>query len=311
MLDIIYIIIGLVGLFFGGDALVKGAARIAESFGISTLIVGLTIVSLGTSAPELIVNVSAALSGSTELALGNVLGSNVANIALILGLAGVITPIQVHISLIRREIPLAIFLSFALFGMALDGRIVGIDTVLLLIGLVGVNALFIYLARQSDDVVESDAAPSIEAINRPLEFGRLAGGILVLVIAAQLLVTGAVNIATQLGVSELVIGLTLVAFGTSLPELAATVVAALRKETDILVGNIIGSNIYNIVAVLGITSVVRGIPVADEALAVQFPAMLAFTVLMFPFSLNQKFGRWEGFTLLVGYAAFLAITFNG
>lgn len=309
MQDILYIVLGLVGLFFGGDSLVKGAARLAESFGVSSLIVGLTVVAIGTSSPELLVNVSAALNGSTELALGNVVGSNIANIGLILGIAGMITPLFVHLSLIRREIPIDIAFSLILFGLAIDGQLKAGDGMILVAGLIGVTGLFIYTARTDTTELASDRIPTA-TINRAFELGRIAAGIAVLVVAAELMVRGATHIATELGVSELVIGLTLVAFGTSLPELAATIVAAMRHETDILVGNIVGSNIYNIVAVLGITSLIRPIPVEQSALELQFPAMIVFTILMLPFALNQRFNRWESFIFLVGYVSFLVVTFT-
>lgn len=288
----------------------KGAARLAESFGVSSLIIGLTVVSIGTSSPELIVNVSAAFNGTTQLALGNVVGSNIANVGLILAIAGVMTPVVVHVSLIRREIPIAIALSVLLFLIAWQGRQIGfVEGVILVVLMAAVTGLFIYLAQTGPDTLAEDYIPT-DAINRGVELGRVGAGVVVLVIGAQLMVEGATNIAVALGVSELVIGLTLVAFGTSLPELAATVVAALRKETDILVGNIIGSNIYNIVAVLGITAIIRPVPVEDDiALTVQFPVMIAFIVLMLPSSMNERFSRWEGITFIVGYFAFLAVTF--
>lgn len=307
--DVVYIIIGLIGLFIGGDSLVKGAARLAESFGVSSLIIGLTVVSIGTSSPELVVNVSAALDGSTELALGNVVGSNIANVGLILAIAGIMTPVVVHVSLIRREIPIAIGLSLLLFVMAWQGHVIGlVEGVILLVLMIIITGLFIYLAQTGPDTLPDDYIPT-DKINRVFELSRVAVGVIVLVVSAQLMVAGATNIARALNVSELVIGLTLVAFGTSLPEPAATVVAALRKETDILVGNIIGSNIYNIVLVLDLTALIRPVPVEDVALTTQFPVMLAFIILMLPFSLNERFGRWEAVTFLVGYFGFLIVTF--
>jgi len=309
MQDIVFIVVGLLGLFIGGDSLVKGAARLAESFGVSSLIIGLTVVSIGTSSPELIVNVSAAFNGSSELALGNVVGSNIANVGLILGVGGIITPLVVHISLIWREIPIAIALSVLLFVLALDGSINRAEGMLLILCLFAVTGLFLFLAQKDTDTLPDDYIPT-ENIHRLFELGRIAVGVAVLVFGAQLLVEGATNIARAMGVSELVIGLTLVAFGTSLPELAATIVAAFRRETDILVGNIIGSNIYNIVSVLGFTSIIREVPVDDVALRIQFPVMLAYIILVLPFSLNQRFSRWESMTFLAGYAAFLAVTFS-
>jgi cation:H+ antiporter len=310
--DILFIVLGLVGLFFGGDNLVRGAARLAASFNVSPLIIGLTIVAFGTSAPELIVNISAALEGSTELSLGNVLGSNVANIGLILGVSGVIAPITVAAHLVRREIPILIGISLVFFVLALNGNISRVDGVLLVIGLVVFNIIFLQLAMQGED--ESPQVADIEvevpktAAFRRKEVIRFLFGAAVLIVGGQLMVTGATNLATDLGVSQLVIGVTLVAFGTSLPELAASIIAAVNKQTDILVGNIIGSNIYNILAVLGITAIVEPVPVTDDALLIQFPVMIVYTFLLLPFALDRVFERWEAGLFLGGYAVFIVAT---
>lgn len=310
--DIAFVVIGLIGLFIGGDNLVRGASRLAASFDISPLIIGLTIVAFGTSAPELIVNLAAALEGSTELSLGNVVGSNVANIGLILGVSGLIAPIAVSAHLVRREIPILIGVSIVFFVLALNGSVSRVDGVLLVVGLVVFNVVFLQLALSGEnetpqvDEIEINV-PKTPAFRRK-EILRFLFGAVVLIIGGQLMVTGSTAIATDLGVSELVIGITLVAFGTSLPELAASIVAAAKKQADILVGNIIGSNIYNILAVLGITAIVEPVPVTDDALLIQFPVMILYTFLLLPFALDRMFERWEAGLFLVGYGVFIGAT---
>ena len=314
ILDIIFVLLGLIALYFGGDNLVAGASNLAKGFGISPLIIGLTIVAFGTSTPELIVNISAAIQGSNDLALGNVIGSNVANIGLILGVAGMITPIAVAAHLVRREIPMLLGISLFVFILATNGDISRVDGVLLVMGLIAFNVLFLYLAQQEKEDQELKDFKEIEkqddeTINFGREIIRFLFGLGLLIVGGQLMVQGATNIARELGVSDLVIGLTLVAFGTSLPELSASVIAALKDETDILVGNIIGSNIYNILAVLGLTALLEPIPVTDDALRIQFPAMLIYTFLLLPFALDRTFTRLESGIYLTGYAAFIAFTF--
>lgn len=312
---IVYIVIGLVGLFWGGEWLVKGAERLAVSFGISPLVVGLTIVAAGTSAPELIVNVSAALQGSTELALGNVVGSNIANIGLILGIAGLIAPIGVAAILVRREIPLMIAISGAAFLMALDHKIGRFDGIALTIGFILFTVTFIYLETRDkpDEALHDFQELKAELTNghRLRELGRLLVGTVLLVIGAQAMVKGATAIAEEMGVSQLVIGLTLVAFGTSLPELATSIIASFRKQTDILVGNIIGSNIFNILLVLGTTGFIRNIPVASNSVRFDMPVMLVYSVVLLPVAFDLKLHRWEAAIFLVGYLAFVFLTFSG
>lgn len=309
--DIVFVVIGLIGLAFGGDLLVRGASRLASSFGVSALIIGLTIVAFGTSAPELLVNVSAALKGSTGLALGNVVGSNIANIGLILGVSGLLVPVGVKAILIRREIPFLITVSIVMFVMATNGQMDRVDGIILFAGAIAFNLFFYFEAKNdSEELTEeadqfSDAVSHThEDINRVFEFARVIGGILTLAIGAQAMIEGATNIAEEVGVSDLVIGITLVAFGTSLPELAASVTAAMRNQTDILVGNIIGSNIFNILIVLGLTSIIKPVPVPDSALNTELPIMLAYAVLLLPFAMNRILSRREGALLFGTYILF-------
>ena len=319
MPDVMLIVVGLVALFLGGDALVRGAARLASSFGMSPTVVALTVVAFGTSVPELLVSVNAAQRGASVLALGNVIGSNIANIGLILGLAAIISPIAVEWRLIRREIPLLAFVSVVVFVLALDGQISALEGFLMVLGFVAFTLYSYGLAwrerrRIEPEIEEYNALEGITppvAVKRPREFARLALGIVLLGFGAQWTVEGATGIARALGMSELVIGLTLVAFGTSLQELASTLMAAWRKENDIVVGSIIGSNIANLLAILGVAALVQPVPVAQGALTFQLPVMLGFTLLLAPFLLDRVIQRREGAVLLAGYVGFILISFFG
>jgi cation:H+ antiporter len=313
-MDILYIIIGLVGLVWGGNWLVTGASRLAESFGIPRLIVGLTIVAFGTSAPELLVNLSSVLNGSTDLALGNVLGSNISNIGVILGIAGLITPIMVQSILLRREIPIMIGTAVLAYVLSLDGQLNQLDGIILVMCFVAFNALMIWVtlkdkrAVTAPDVAEFPAE-EVVAINRLLELARLVVGLIILVIGANLTVTGAINIATAIGISELVIGVTLVAIGTSLPELMASLIAAIRKESDLAIGNVVGSNIMNILLILGSTSVIQPVNVPASTLQFDFLVMIGFTVVLLPLAWTSgRLARWECGLFLLGYVGFVVVT---
>ncbi|MCU0482022.1 MAG: calcium/sodium antiporter [Anaerolineae bacterium] len=314
LLDIVYIIIGIIGLVWGGNWLVTGSARLAESFGIPRLIVGLTIVALGTSSPELLVNLSSVLNGSTDLALGNVVGSNISNIGIILGISGIIAPIVVHATLIRREIPIMIVVAVGMYLLALDGQLNQFDGILLLLGFVAFNGLMIWVTLQNrplahvDDVAEF-STQEIRSIKRPIELARLVAGLVILIVGANLTVQGAINIATALGVSELIIGITIVAVGTSLPELMASLIAAIRKESELAIGNVVGSNIFNILLILGTTSAIQPINIPPSALQFDILVMLAFSLLLFPLAwMGNKLDRWECGVLLAGYVVFVLVT---
>jgi cation:H+ antiporter len=318
-LNIVYVVIGLVGLFFGGNWLVQGASRLAASLGIPALVIGLTVVAFGTSTPELLVSLDAARKGVPEIAIGNVVGSNIANIGLILGLAGVIAALPIQISLLRREIPITIVASVAVFVLALDGSINQLEGALLFGGLI-VFLVVVIRATWRERVTARDEAELevVEGITgeirRPVEIGRVLVGLVVLLVGANLLVDGAVNIARTLGVPEVVIGLTLVAVGTSLPELVTSIVAALNEERDILFGNVIGSNIFNLLAILAITAIVQPVPVPAGVIAVELPIMIVFAALLLPFAINQKIlFRWEAAIFLLGYLGFViyTVTVNG
>lgn len=313
---------GLAGLFFGGEWLVKGSSRLARSFGISALIIGLTIVAIGTSMPELIVSTDAALRGSSDISVGNVIGSNIANIGLILGLAGLISPMVVKTSLVRREIPIMVGVTLLLLLLIGDGQISQVDGLLLLVGMVAFLSLLIYAeqrASQAEQVLEAGVEAELEreidgeitAKQRPREALRVLLGIALLVVGARLTVDGAVALARGIGVSELVIGITLVAVGTSLPELATSVVAAIRGEADISIGNVVGSNIANILLILGLTSVISPVTVAPQIIRLDIWVALGFALVLFPFALNQKLTRWEAGVLLAVYVGYILVTFSG
>lgn len=313
VVSFVYLVIGLLGLYFGGEWLVKGASRLAASFGVSPLIIGLTIVAAGTSSPELIVNVSAALRGNTDIALGNVVGSNIANIGLILGVGGLIAPMVVGATVIRREIPIMIVVSVLLYAMAFDNHIGHVDGIILAVGFVVFVGTLIYLeTRNKADRALHDFQELEEELhtgNRWRELGWIVAGIVLLSGGAQFMVEGATTIAREVGVSELVIGLTLVALGTSLPELATTIVSAMRKQTDILVGNIIGSNIFNILLILGVTGAIKPVPVEDISLQLDFPMMLALSLILLPFTFNRKLVRWEAAVFIISYALYIILAF--
>lgn len=301
---VLLIVLGLLGLLVGGELLVRFATQLARRLGISALVIGLTVVAFGTSAPELAASLTAALRGSPEIALGNVIGSNTVNIGLILGLSALVMPLTTDARFLRRELPFMVLTGGALLPLLLDDRLGRLEG----LGLLGV--LLIYLAM----LLRAGSAPQPEAVKEaePTALNPLwrclvgiAGGLVLLVSGAQALVAGAVTTATALGVPETVIGLTLVAVGTSLPELASSLVAALRGETDIVLGNIIGSNIFNVLAILGISSLAQPLAAPFASFSVSLWVMLGFTLLTVPFLATRlTLHRWEGALLMVLYAAY-------
>jgi cation:H+ antiporter len=311
ILDIVLVVAGLLLLVAGGEALVRGASTFAARAGISPLVIGLVVVSAATSAPELAVTVGAVLSGEPGLAIGNVVGSNIANILLILGISAIVSPLIIKRQLVRFDIPVMLGLSVLLVVVSLDGQISLIDGVLLLSGLVFHAVMSIVMGRR--EVLEPATPPDTMPLNSapvPLWLAGvlLLAGIGLLVAGAQLLVTGAVNIATGLGVSSLVVGLTVVAIGTSLPELATSLIALRRGERDMAVGNIVGSNIFNIGLVLGLPAILfgEGIPVPSAAIAIDLPLMLAAAVALLPIVFTGFIvSRWEGTAFVLLYVAYM------
>ncbi|MFQ3535865.1 MAG: calcium/sodium antiporter [Aggregatilineales bacterium] len=315
--DIFLIVLGLLGLFFGGNWLVKGAARLALSLGVSTLVVGLTIVAFGTSLPELFVSLDAAVQGASDISVGNVVGSNIANIGLILGLTALIFPVPVKKQVVRRELPIMLATSVLIVMLIQDNEISRLEGALLFGGVVAYTLIAYFLAVREKEppeevmelLEEAELGSDAERANRLFELGRLTVGLVVVVLGANLLVDGAVNIAIALGVPKLIIGLTLVAVGTSLPELATSLIASLRKENDIAVGNIVGSNIFNILAILGLTAMVQPIGVNQRVLDADILVMLAFSLGLLLAVQGGKVTRWQGALLLLAYFIFTTWAF--
>ncbi|MEE9215118.1 MAG: calcium/sodium antiporter [Thermodesulfobacteriota bacterium] len=306
-------VLGLIGLFFGGDLLVKGSSRLARSMGISPLIIGLTVVAFGTSSPEFLVSVVAAYKGSSDLVLGNIIGSNISNIGLILGISSLIYPLRVATKLTKLELPIMLFFSLLVYILCFNlviGRIEG----LLLFSILILFLIYGYREAKKEKVVLEKELVEFRKAEYDYKDNNLYKnilyiviGLLILLIGASLVVNSAILFARNFGVSELIIGLTIVAVGTSLPELATSVVASLKKEHDIVIGNIVGSNIFNI-GILGIVSVLKPVHVERQTLFIEFPIMILFTVAILPIiKTNFMIKRLEGAILLVSYFIFIAL----
>ncbi len=306
--DVIAILAGLVALTLGAELLVRGAASLAGRLGLTPLVIGLTVVAFGTSLPELVVSVQSAAAGRGAVALGNVIGSNIFNVGVILGVVALLRPIGVSLAVLRRDAPVVVAVSLLLAGALLLpvlGRLVGGG---LLLALVGYTAWNVILARR-----EATAAPAaaFEA-GVPRRSGRfwrdlslVVAGLLMLVLGGRFLVEGAVGLARQLDVSERVIALTVIAAGTSLPELATSVVAAARRQTELAVGNILGSNVFNILGILGAAALVRPLRVLEQAW-LDVGVMVLLALVLWPLLwTGRRLQRWEGVLLLAVYAAYL------
>jgi cation:H+ antiporter len=301
-------LLGLFILVIGAESLIRGAVRVARALGISPFVIGMTIVGFGTSAPELVVNISAALRGAPGLAVGNIVGANVANIGLILGIAALIRPLTAHMRLLKIEIPIVIVASLALILMSLDNQISRLDGLLLLIGFVAMAIYLFHSAKQETVEVQEEVSHLAEGQRGPrwLAVVQIVLGIIGLLAGAQLLVDAASEIARGFGVSELMIGLTIVAVGTTSPELASTISAAGRGEADIAVGNVVGSCLFNILLILGATSSVRPLRLEDESVVVVMVIMSLFAAALIPILLTGlRVTRWEGGLLLLAYGVFL------
>lgn len=301
-------VLGLFLLIGGAELLVRGASRLASVFGISRLVIGLTVVAFGTSAPEFAINLRAAFTGNADLAVGNVVGSNIFNVLFILGLSALIVPLVVSIQLVRLDVPIMIGASVMMLIMGLDGVVGWADGLILVTAFVVYTVWTIRESRKQTRAEESSEPPSPQP-SLVLQGGYVVAGLGLLVVGSRWLVDGAVTAAEALGVSELIIGLTIVAAGTSLPELATSVMASIRGERDIAVGNVVGSNIFNVLAVLGVTGLAApsGIPVPQAALAFDLPVMIAVAVACLPvFFHENRIDRWEGGVFLAYYAAYTA-----
>lgn len=312
----VFLIIGLVVLVGAAELFVRGASGLAARFGVSPLVVGLTVVAFGTSAPELSVSLSAVWKGSPDLAVGNAVGSNIFNVLFILGLTALISPLIVAQKLVRIDVPIMIGAAVLLWVMTLDGRLGRLEGVGLFAGIVAYVLLAVWSARRESPAVRAEYDEANPNGHKPIWITMLllAGGLAGIVLGARWLVQGATGIAASLGVSDLVIGLTIVAAGTSLPEVATSVVAAVRGHRDIAVGNVVGSNIFNVLGILGATSALApdGLPVASSVLAFDIPVMLGVSIACLPV-LISGFGisRGEGAALLAGYIAYTGyLVFN-
>lgn len=318
-LALVLLLAGIALLYLGGEVLVAGAARLARSFGLSSLVIGLTVVAFATSAPELFASLVAVREGSPGIAVGNVLGSNIANIALILGVAALVRPLAGKARFLVREIPMLTAVSIAPFLVLWDGVIVWWEGAVLFAALV-VYIVFLLRSKEPPSVVEefdeeyAGEEGSENGPERPVWYslGGVLLGLGLLVLGADLMVDGAVTIARALGVSERVIGLTMVAFGTSLPELASSMVAARRREGDIVLGNVVGSNIFNVLCVLGLTAMLYPISLPLTSMLGDLWLGLALSVAMVPLLLVGRrlyLGRWEGVLLLTSYLVYIAVLF--
>jgi len=322
LLHSILFVIGITGVYFGAEWMVKGSSNLAREFGISPLIIGLTVVAFGTSSPELAVSLTAAIKESEEIAVGNIIGSNIANIGLVLGITAIIFPLKVERLIMKIELPLMIGISVVFFLMAMDNKIGFVDGLILFTGIVLFTGYQVYRAissREKTQNVMQNANTSegeAEVLNEKRKHFFLNAifiivGLAGLLIGAHLLVKSAIFIAGRLGVSEMVIGLTVVAFGTSVPEMATSAVSALRKEADICVGNIIGSNIFNILMVIGAVTLIRPLNVSKQTLFFEVPIMILFSLALIPMIRgNLRLGRLEGVLLTLGYFIFILFLFR-
>lgn len=303
-LDYIYVVAGLLCLFLGGEALVRGSVGIAKRLAMSPLLIGLTVVGFGTSTPELLVSVNAAWRGVPDIAIGNIVGSNIANIALIMGITALVWPIRVSGSTLRRDTGVMVFAALALVPVFMMGEIGRLAGAMLLSGLIG----YLFWAYLMPGDAAENAADDSEKPKAIVSVLWVVAGFVALIFGARFLVDGAVSIARDAGMSEAFIGLTIVAVGTSMPELATSVVAAFRRQSEIAIGNVIGSNIFNVLGIFGVTAVIKPIPVADRFVTFDLPVMIAVSLVMTALLLlRPTIGRKTGLALLSGYVAYVIL----
>jgi cation:H+ antiporter len=296
--------VGLLVLLFGGKFLVDGASSIASRLGLSPGLIGLTIVAFGTSAPELLVSVTAALKGASDIAIGNVVGSNISNITLVLGISVLIFPMYIEKSTLRLDYPFTVISSLLFFVFAFNGLVSLPEGIFFLICFVALNWYFFKTIERVEFSEEDAAAMKKQPVW--LALVQLAGGAAGLYFGSELVVENGTLIAQTLGISERVIGVTIIAVGTSLPELVTSVLAAIKKETALALGNILGSNIMNVFSIIGFTAVIKPIPVTPDFIYSDFIWMLGFTLLLFPIMrINYQISRISGAVLLVGYGLYV------
>jgi len=308
---------GLIGLVVGAELLVRGASKLALSFGISPLVVGLTIVAFGTSAPELAVSVGAVLDGKTDIAIGNVVGSNIFNVLFVLGLSALITPLVVNVQLIRQEVPIMIGASLLLLALGLDGKLSWLDGAILFALMLAYTVFLIVQSRAETKAARDEyaaefkpAPPDSWDSKMPAQLLLIAAGLAFLVVGSDWLVNASVIFAKAMGVSDLIIGLTIVAAGTSMPEVATSITAAIKGERDIAVGNVVGSSTFNILGCLGLSGLVSGdagLAMASSLMAFDIWVMLSVALACLPiFVTGREIARWEGGVFLFYYAAYVA-----
>lgn len=304
---ILYMAGGLIMLFIGAEGLVRGSSNLAIKMGITPLVVGLTVVAFGTSAPELVVSLKAAMLGSSSISLGNVIGSNIANIALILGVAALIRPLNVHANVIKRDIPIVVGISVLVVLFLIDGELGLIDGLVFVVGLIIYIVVNIMLAlREKNPEVDLEFKEGLKSkMGAPISVVLIIIGLGLLILGANLFVQSAIAIAKIFNISDAIIGLTIVAIGTSLPELITSIVASLKKEADIAIGNVVGSNVFNILGILGITAII--IPISSGGISyVDLGVMVFCAVILLPLSKTGfTITRLEGAVLFIGYAGYI------
>lgn len=315
VLPLLAVIGGLIVLTWSADRFVFGASAFARGVGVSPLVVGLTIVAFGTSAPEIVVSMLASVQGNPGLAVGNAIGSNIANIALVLGAAAVITPLTIGRGLVRREFPVLLLVSFGVLLLLGNGHLGRLEGIVLVFGLLMFTVWMALSARRGQQTPGENAPEVVRGMietipesDRPgPAIAWLVVGLVFLLASSQVLVWGAVEMAEQLGVSDLVIGLTIVAVGTSLPELATSVAAAFRGEAGLAIGNVLGSNLFNLLAVLAVPALIAPLAVDANVLGRDYPVMLALTVVLFLIALSRRgqILRWQGAVFLAAFAGYL------
>jgi cation:H+ antiporter len=301
-------LVGLVVLYFGAEWLVRAASSIARRFGIRPMVTGLTVVALGTSMPEFLLNFFAVFEGEDSLAIGNIIGSNIANIGLILGLSAVLMPLAVDRETLRKEYPMMVFVTLLFYALAFDGVISRYDGVILVLGLLGFMIFVVIDARRHFRLNgrKSPDKPAHNDLTTSQRVLYLLIGIAGLSIGARMMVVSAVEISHMLEIDTVVIGLTVVAIGTSLPEMAASVMCAIRKDPDMSIGNVLGSNMLNILFVVGVVSIIKPVSVDTASITLHFPVMIAFTVILFPIAgYRYNISRIQGAALLTCFALYL------
>ena len=312
-------VFGLVFLWFGAEILVKNSSRLAKSMGISPVIIGLSVVSMGTSAPELVVSVVAVIEGNPGISIGNIVGSNIANMGLILGIGAMICPMEVKLNWVKREVPFMIGVTIVFIFLAYAGLELSFfdGIVLLLLMAVFMYYLVRYSAKEmaefkeiQETSLQSEVLEKHSPPKKRMYFLLLAlAGAAVLVFGSEITVSSGKKIAEYFGVSDLVIGLTLVALGTSLPEMATTIIAAIRKETDLIIGNVVGSNIFNLLLIGGVVPLIKPIPIDSNLFAVQFPILIMLSILILPMMrIKMNLQRYEGMLLFIIYFLFVYFT---